>query len=113
MPYLPSLPSDAPLLDVFRAYPDTSSLLLDYRQALLRGPFPFTEAERELIAAYVSGAERLPLLPRHPHGHPRGLGISEGTLAEPGHAGRRGSGTRRAGMTRPSTTRCRCVLCSI
>src|SRR5260370_698180 len=29
--------------------------LLDYHQALLRGPSPLTEAERELIAAYVSG----------------------------------------------------------
>jgi uncharacterized peroxidase-related enzyme len=28
---------------------------LDYHQALLRGPSPFSVAERELIAAYVSG----------------------------------------------------------
>ncbi|HEX9356735.1 MAG TPA: peroxidase-related enzyme [Streptosporangiaceae bacterium] len=49
------LPSGAVLLDVFRAYPETARPLLDYHQALLRGPSPLTVAERELIAAYVSG----------------------------------------------------------
>lgn len=55
MPYLPSLPENAALLDVFRAYPGTAAPLLDYHEALLRGPSPFTIAQRELIAAYVSG----------------------------------------------------------
>jgi uncharacterized peroxidase-related enzyme len=54
MAYLPSLPASAVLLDVFRAYPDAARPLLDYHQALLRGPSPLTVAERELIAAYVS-----------------------------------------------------------
>src|SRR5215472_12863504 len=54
MAYLPSLPDDAVLLDVFRAYPQAAPPLLDYHQALLRGPSPLTEAEREPIAAYVS-----------------------------------------------------------
>jgi hypothetical protein len=55
MSYLPSLKPDSVLLDVFRAYPDAARPLLDYHEALLRGPSPFTVAERELIAAYVSG----------------------------------------------------------
>jgi uncharacterized peroxidase-related enzyme len=55
MTYLPSLPDDAVLLDVFRAYPLTARQLLEYHQALLRGPSPLSVAERELIAAYVSG----------------------------------------------------------
>jgi AhpD family alkylhydroperoxidase len=55
MAYLPSLPPGAVLLDVFRAYPQTARPLLDYHQALLRGPSPLSVAERELIAAYVSG----------------------------------------------------------
>ena len=55
MPYLDSLPADATLGDVFAAYPDTSQPLRAYHDALLRGPSPFTEGERELIAAYVSG----------------------------------------------------------
>jgi uncharacterized peroxidase-related enzyme len=40
---------------VFRAYPDTARPLLDYHELVMRGPSPFTVAERELIAAYVSG----------------------------------------------------------
>jgi hypothetical protein len=36
MTYLPSLPADAVLLDVFRAYPETSRPLLAYHQAVLR-----------------------------------------------------------------------------
>lgn len=55
MTYLRSLPSRAVLRDVFAAFPQTSRPLLDYHQALLRGPSPFSVAERELIAAYVSG----------------------------------------------------------
>jgi uncharacterized peroxidase-related enzyme len=55
VPHLPSLPEDAVLLDVFRAYPDTSRPLLEYHELVMRGPSPFTVAERELIAAYVSG----------------------------------------------------------
>jgi uncharacterized peroxidase-related enzyme len=55
MPYLPSLKPDAVLLDVFRAFPGPAEPLLDYHEALLRGPSPFTVAERELIAAYTSG----------------------------------------------------------
>jgi uncharacterized peroxidase-related enzyme len=50
-----SLPEDAVLMDVFRAYPSTSRPLLDYHETVMRGPSPFTPGERELIAAYVSG----------------------------------------------------------
>jgi uncharacterized peroxidase-related enzyme len=55
MPYLPSLGSRASLLDVFRSFPETSKPLIEYHEVLLRGPSPITEAQRELIAAYVSG----------------------------------------------------------
>ena len=57
MTYLPSLPKDAVLLDVFRSYPHASRPLLDYHQALLRGLSPLSAAERELIAAFVSGLD--------------------------------------------------------
>lgn len=43
------------LMSVFQAFPGTSIPLIDYHEALLRGPSPLTVAERELIAAYVSG----------------------------------------------------------
>lgn len=55
MTHLSSLPDDAVLMDVFRAYPETSLPLLDYHEVVMRGPSPFTVGERELIAAYVSG----------------------------------------------------------
>ena len=55
MSYLPSLPKDASLLDVFRMFPETNEPLLVFHENLLRGPSPFTEGERELVAAYVSG----------------------------------------------------------
>ncbi|MEQ2005331.1 MAG: peroxidase-related enzyme [Limisphaerales bacterium] len=55
MPHLKSLPSDAVLRDVFHAFPATARPLLEYHEALLRGPSPLSVAERELIAAYVSG----------------------------------------------------------
>lgn len=54
MSYLPSLPAETTLLDVFRAYPDTARPLLDHHERVMRGGSPFTPAERELIAAYVS-----------------------------------------------------------
>jgi uncharacterized peroxidase-related enzyme len=53
--HLSSLTDDAVLMDVFRAYPDTSRPLLDYHEVVMRGPSPLTAGERELIAAYVSG----------------------------------------------------------
>jgi hypothetical protein len=49
------LPEKATLLDVFRMFPETNRPLLEFHEVLLRGASPFTEAERELIAAYVSG----------------------------------------------------------
>jgi uncharacterized peroxidase-related enzyme len=55
MTFLPSLRKGASLLDLFKAFPQTSEPLIHFHEVLLRGPSPFTEGERELIAAYVSG----------------------------------------------------------
>lgn len=55
MSYLPSQSAEARLLDVFRTFPEASRPLLDYHEVLMRGPSDLTVAERELIAAYVSG----------------------------------------------------------
>ena len=55
MPFLPSLPKGASLLDLYKAFPEMSIPLIQFHEALLRRPSPFTEGERELIAAYVSG----------------------------------------------------------
>jgi uncharacterized peroxidase-related enzyme len=55
MSFAPSLPKGTTLLNLFKAFPETSAPLIEFHEVLLRGPSPFTEAERELIAAYVSG----------------------------------------------------------
>ena len=58
MPHLRSLRGGASLIDVFKAFPQTSAPLIEFHEALLRGRSPFTATERELIAAYVSGLNR-------------------------------------------------------
>jgi uncharacterized peroxidase-related enzyme len=81
MAYLPSLPQGATLVDVFKAFPESNKPLIEFHEVLMRGPSPFSEAERELIAAYVSGLNRC--------GYCRGvhtatterLGTPEGTVA--------------------------------
>ncbi len=55
MPLFPTLPETPHLSDVFRAFPEQVRPLLAYHDALLRGESPLSVAERELIAAYVSG----------------------------------------------------------
>jgi uncharacterized peroxidase-related enzyme len=55
MSFLKCLPPDAGLLQVFQAFPKAARPLLEYHEVLLRGDSPFSPAERELIAAYVSG----------------------------------------------------------
>ena len=81
MVHLPSLPKNATLLDVFKTFPETNRPLLEFHQALLRGPSPFTEAEREMIAAYVSGLNGC----RYCHGvhtaTAERLGVPQGAVA--------------------------------
>jgi len=57
MPYLNSL-KEGTLFDVFKQYPHFSHSLHLFLQDLLRGESPFTVAERELIAGYVSGMNK-------------------------------------------------------
>lgn len=54
MSFLSSLDGDT-LLDIFKKFPATALPLLEYHEVLMRGASPLTVAERELIAAYVSG----------------------------------------------------------
>lgn len=54
MTYLRSIP-DGTLFDIFLQYPEFSDPLHVFLENLLRGPSPFSAAEREMIAGYVSG----------------------------------------------------------
>ncbi|MDP3092921.1 MAG: peroxidase-related enzyme [Nitrospira sp.] len=57
MSFLRTMPR-ASLIDVFRASPEFARPLHEFAQELMRGPSPFTEGERELLAAYVSSLNR-------------------------------------------------------
>jgi uncharacterized peroxidase-related enzyme len=56
MPFLPSLGADDKVPHVLAKFrTGTARPLLEFHEALLRGESPFTVAEREMMAAYVSG----------------------------------------------------------
>jgi uncharacterized peroxidase-related enzyme len=82
MSYLRTLSTDAGLLQIFRAFPEAARPLLEYHEVLLRGDSPFTPAERELIAAYVSGLNKCNYC-RAVHSQTAvALGISSKVIAE-------------------------------
>lgn len=58
MPFLPSLPEQTNLSDVFKAFPRGFRPLMEFHDEILRGPSPLSIGERELIAAYVSGLNK-------------------------------------------------------
>ncbi len=82
MPQLRTLPENATLMDVFRKYPATTVPIIEYHEVVMRGPSPLSLAERELIAAYVSGLNTC----GYCHGvHTRVAqehGLDEGVVAE-------------------------------
>lgn len=55
MPFLPCFPENHHLSEVFKNFPEGAQPLMEYHDVILRGPSPLTVAERELIAAVVSG----------------------------------------------------------
>ena len=55
MGFFKSLPPDAGPAAVFTKYPDIYSLWSKMSQALMNGPSPLTQAERELLFAYAAG----------------------------------------------------------
>jgi len=81
MSFLKSLPPEAGLLQVFQAFPEAARPLLEYHEILLRGDSPFSAAERELIAAYVSALNKCDYC-RAVHSQTAvALGISAGSMA--------------------------------
>lgn len=82
MPFLKSLPDDAVLLQVFKAFPEAILPLLEYHEILMRGSSPLSVVQRELIAAYVSGLNAC----TYCHGVHTGVaevfGVPQGLLAD-------------------------------
>jgi len=55
MPFIKSMPEDAGPSIVFSAYPEIYGSWVEMGQALMNGPSPLTQGEREMIQAYVAG----------------------------------------------------------
>ncbi len=55
MPHYPSLSADAALEALFRAHPTGVAPLMALHDAVMRNEGPVSKAEREFLAAYVSG----------------------------------------------------------
>jgi len=55
MSFFRSLPDDAGPANVFTKYPDIYRLWSKMSQALMNGPSPLSQGERELILAYAAG----------------------------------------------------------
>ena len=55
MPLLRSLPDQPVMRDLYKSQPASCKPLGELTEVAMRGPSPFTQGERELIAAYVSG----------------------------------------------------------
>ena len=55
MPRLRSLPAEPVMRDLYRSHPASCKPLGELTEAAMRGPSPFSQGQRELIAAYVSG----------------------------------------------------------
>jgi uncharacterized peroxidase-related enzyme len=55
MSFLKSPPEGPGLLQIFQAFREVARPVLQYHEVLLRGESPFSAAQSELIAAYVSG----------------------------------------------------------
>lgn len=55
MPFFNSLPENAGPPNVFKQYPDIYGPFSEMSQAMMNGPSPLTQGERELILAYAAG----------------------------------------------------------
>lgn len=55
MAIIPSMPEDAHLSDLFTCFPDSAGPLMMFIESILRSEGELSIAEREMIAAYVSG----------------------------------------------------------
>lgn len=82
MAFLGSLKNDATLLDIFKRFPSTAHPLLAYHEALMRGSSPLSVAERELLAAYVSGLNACQYCHGVHSATAKNFGVAEGVLKD-------------------------------
>lgn len=55
MPFFKSLPENAGPPNIFKQFPDIYGPFSQMSQAMMNGPSPLTQAEREIILAYAAG----------------------------------------------------------
>lgn len=58
MPYAKWLPDDGTMRQMFQRWPELARPLSEFTEVLMRGTSPFTEAQRELIAAVTSATNQ-------------------------------------------------------
>ncbi len=58
MPFLPSLKSTAGIGDIFNFHPELKKPMFDLARVIMRDDSVFSEADREVIAAYVSSLNK-------------------------------------------------------
>ncbi len=80
MPQLPSLPEPSHLTDLMVRFPKNVAPLMAYVNAVLRSEGALSIAERELIAAYVSGLNACRFCLGSHAIYARAFGIPEGTV---------------------------------
>ena len=80
MGLLRSLPKDATMLDLFEAYAEPMARLIDFEDKLMRGPSPFSDAEREIISAFTSGLNACTYCHRSHSFLAEELGVSEAVV---------------------------------
>lgn len=80
MTYLRNLPN-ADLKEILKSEPDLGLPIALYHEALLRGPSPFSIAERELMAAFVSGLNACDFCSEEHEAVAERFGVQAGTLA--------------------------------
>ena len=80
MPQFPSLPETAHLTDLLSRFPKTVEPLMAYINAVLRTDGVLSMADRELIAAYVSGLNACTFCFGSHLIYARALGVEEGVV---------------------------------
>jgi len=82
MPQFPSLPETAHLTDLLVRFPKNSRPLMQYTNAVLRSEGHLSIAEREMIAAFVSGLNACTFCFGSHEIYARAFGIEEGVVEQ-------------------------------
>lgn len=81
MPHLPSLTEQSTLIDVYKKYPAVAQAALALNDAIMRQEAPFSPAQREAIAAYVSSINACQYCMNVHTSAATGLGMDAGEVA--------------------------------